>query len=499
MTAATLLRSCPTVEITVVESPDVPVIGVGESTLGQFKLWARYVGIEEREFVPATDASFKLSIRFTDFNGVGTGSFHYPFGTPAIERGTYEPNDWFVADALGAGGNPSYARAMFPATALAERNRISGGSGGDLAPYDYNLDAAYHFDAVRFGAWLGQKHCVPEGVRRIEGTVKKVTGCGNGIDALIMDDGSEIAADLYVDCTGWRSLLIGGAMSEPFKSYRGILPNNKAWAARLPYTDKAAQLEPFTDCTALGNGWVWNTPLWSRIGSGYVYSDGYVSDDQALTEFIDHLRAKGIERPEDLSFRKLGMRIGIHERTWVKNVVAIGLSAGFIEPLESNGLLTIHEFALLLGETLARRSFNQWDRDAYNQRVSQLFDEFAAFVSFHYALSSRDDTEYWRDATERTRLSAGLDLGRASFSSYADSRLFSRRWNESAGGICVFAGMGHNHLPRPFLELEGTRTGLDFESLARRSSAFASDRYNRWARAAERSPRLIDFLRTYHE
>ena len=140
-----------------------------------------------------------------------------------------------------------------------------------------------------------------------------------------------------------------GALGVKFNGIENIIPNNKAWATHIPYTDKSKQLEPFTNCTALSNGWTWNIPLWSRIGAGYVYSDKYISDDEALEEFKDYIRTRYDNIPiEDLEFKPITMRNGIHEKTWEKNVVAIGLSSGFVEPLESTGLMTTYEWLLSL-------------------------------------------------------------------------------------------------------------------------------------------------------
>jgi tryptophan halogenase len=169
-----------------------------------------------------------------------------------------------------------------------------------------------------------------------------------------------------------------------------MLPNNSAWATRIPYKNKEKELVGYTNCTAIENGWVWNIPLWSRIGTGYVYSDKFVSDEDALKEFQKYLGTK------ELEFKNIKMRVGLHNRLWVKNVVAIGLSAGFIEPLESNGLFTVHEFLMILLRNIQRDKFSQFDRDSYNYQAKHLFRNFAEFVALHYALSHRNDTEYWK-------------------------------------------------------------------------------------------------------
>ena len=181
-----------------------------------------------------------------------------------------------------------------------------------------------------------------------------------------------------------------------------MLPNNRAWATRLEYKDRSKELEGFTNCTAIENGWCWNIPLWSRLGTGYVYSDKFVTPEEAKQEFKNYLMSnkmvipRTIEEVESLNFKDISMRVGIHKRTFVKNVVAIGLSAGFIEPLESNGLFSVHEFLFKLVDILQRGQVSQFDRDMYNVSVKDLFEGFSKFVALHYALSHRDDSNYWK-------------------------------------------------------------------------------------------------------
>ena len=206
-----------------------------------------------------------------------------------------------------------------------------------LEGYSFKRDVAYHFDATLFANCLKKKFIQIGGKVKI-GSIIKIHQNKNGIEKVLTDEKETLKADLFIDCTGWKSLLLGETLKEPFKSYEDMLPNNSAWATKLPYTNKKKQLVPYTNCEAINNGWVWTIPLWSRIGTGYVYSDKYISDEDALKEFKKHLKK------DNLKFRKLKMRVGIHDRLFVKNVCAIGMSAGFIEPLESNCLLTVHEF-----------------------------------------------------------------------------------------------------------------------------------------------------------
>jgi tryptophan halogenase len=406
MTAATLIKEFPDKSIYVIESKDVPTVGVGESTLGSIRQWTRFIGLDEKSFFATTDASYKLSIKFTDFYKKDSGSFHYPFGQPYHEDQSTNPfHRWHLKKYFNPETKPDdMVRCLFPASALFESNKFSKNLNGEFANFNPNNDMAYHFDATKFGVWLRDVVCLPSGVNHIISTVKSVNTNESGISELIMEDGSLITADLFIDCTGFKSMLLGDALQEPFVPYSKVLPNNSAWATRIPYKDKEKELEGFTNCTAIENGWCWNIPLWSRIGTGYVYSDKYVSDEEALNEFKKYLMSdkmvvpRTLEEVELLEFKKISMRVGIHEKTFVKNVVAIGLSAGFIEPLESNGLFSVHEFLLRLIDILQRNEINQFDRDMYNVEVKRIFDNFAKFVVLHYALSHRDDTQYWRDA-----------------------------------------------------------------------------------------------------
>jgi tryptophan halogenase len=248
--------------------------------------------------------------------------------------------------------------------------------------------------------------------------------------------------------------LLGDALKVPFESYSDILPNNKAWACQVPYLDKEKEIEPFTNCTAIENGWCWNTPTWERIGTGYVFSDKYVSKEQALEEFKNYLRSDKMavhdenRDVESYTYRFLKFRVGIHRRTFVKNVVAIGLSAGFIEPLESNGLFTVHEFLDKLVKTLERGTLTQWDRDAYNSMTRIQYLSFKEFVAQHYALTNRDDTQYWRDITEKTfqpkipSLEPSMVTG---FNELANVHINSKMYNQFSGTHCISTGL--NYLP----------------------------------------------------
>ena len=236
-------------------------------------------------------------------------------------------------------------------------------------------------------------------------------------------------------------MLLSKELEEPFESYENLLPNNSAWATRVPYKNKEKQLVSYTNCTAYNNGWIWNIPLWSRMGTGYVYSDKFIDDDSALKEFQNYLGTK------ELEFRKIKMRVGIHKRLWVKNVCAIGLAAGFIEPLESNGLFSVHEFLFALMRNLSRGKVSQWDKDNFTAECKFMFRSFAEFVALHYALSHRIDTPYWQSNYNKTWCEDLINLKpflTNAFSESSYNRIHDFEFKDTAGIHCIATGMHWN-------------------------------------------------------
>ena len=423
MTAATLIRFFPTKKITVIESPDVPIVGVGESTLNQFTTWCKLLEIDEKKFLKETDGTYKLSIKFTDFYKKGK-SFHYPFGIPDETEVSAGINSWWLAKLKDPKKlNSSYVETFYPQMHYVNNNKFS-----------HKLPYAFHFDSSKFGKWLKDNYCIPRGVKYIEEHIEDIKQDENGIVSL----NKKHKADLYIDCTGFKSLLLGETFKEPFESYSEMLPNDSAWATRLPYKNKKTELVPYTNCTAIQNGWVWRVPLWAKMGTGYVYSSKFIDDDSALKQFKKYLG-----KP-DLQFKKIKSKVGIYKRLWVKNVVAIGLSAGFIEPLEGNGLFSVHEFLINLVRNLRRGKVSQFDKDNFSFYCRETFNNFAEFVALHYALSHRNDTPYWRSILNTQWSKAMLDrlpkLGSGIDSAVRD-RAFGFHHSSIGGLHCIAAGM----------------------------------------------------------
>lgn len=503
MSAATMVRAFPKKEIVVIESKEYPVIGVGESTIQQLKEWTSYINLNEKDFMSYTDATYKFSIKFTDFFEKDSGSFHYPFGRPYIEESMSGINDWQIKKILNPSTpNSDFAETYFPILSLVEKNKISWNKDKALSNFDFHQGTAYHFDAVKFAQWLKNRYCLPKGVKLIQDTVSKVNTDNSGVLSVVLSDGSIVYGDLFIDCTGWNSLLIGKALEEPFQDFSDTLPNNRAWATRIPYTDIREEMEPFTNCTAIGNGWIWNIPTWQRIGTGYVYSDKYVSKEQALEEFKAYLISKKmkVHNPsrdvDSYEYKDISFRTGIHKRTFVKNVVAIGLSAGFIEPLESNGLLTVHEFLLYLVDSLNKETITEIDRKAYNTRVQKYFCDFAEFVALHYAFSNRTDTQYWRDVIER-------DYTKIPSSEYGaikylfDAKNIRYRFDPANGIPCIATGMNFNPRTEHTLFKEIFYGGMPEDTYDRIHIIMKRWKQLRkqWDNEASRSPYMYDWLR----
>lgn len=505
MSASTLIKFFPNKDITVIESPNIPIMGVGESTLGHINAWLSALEITDKDFMKDTDASYKLSIKFTDFYKKNSGGFHYPFGKRHfVENPYFGIRDWQLKKYFYP-NTPvqDFCRTFYPAMSLIENNKISENLDGTFGSWRFDQDTAYHFDATKFANWLREKYCIPKGVKHIQAIVKKVIVDDSGVSELILDDGTSVSADLYVDCTGWKSLLIGETLKVPFTSYNDIIPNNRAWATQINYIDKEKELEPYTNCTAIENGWVWNIPLWSRIGTGYVYSDKYISKEDALKQFKKHLKTKmtisNADRiTEDLKFKDIEMRIGIYDRPWEKNVVSIGLSCGFIEPLESNGLLTVHVFLLQLVKFLGREIISRWDQDVYNTGVKKFYKEFAEFVALHYALSVRTDTEYWRDISKKSFCSTMVDLEATDvigFAKFAQNKYEQTDYNQCSNGIIdICHGMNYFNIDESVISQWSFFNQRDYKQIVDELIPIWNQNQKNWKTSADCSPTLYQYL-----
>ena len=442
MTAAALCKNFPDMEITLIESKDVKTIGVGESTLQQINSFFDILGLEDEDWMSKCDATYKVSIAFTDFRERGS-KFQYPFGVSGGKHMPLGHDCWPIIRSLNPEQNPleKFAEFYNPNTYLANYNKLTANEDQSVINFKFKHDTAYHFDATKFGIYLRDTICKPNGLNHILEEVVDVIQKENGdIEYITTESGSKFEADLFVDCTGFKSLLLEQKMGSEFISFSDTPLNDRALATKLDYDDPEVEMENVTNCTAIENGWVWNIPLWNRIGSGYVYSSKFVDKNQAEIEFRNHLKSKGKKIPDSAEILDIHIKHGRHEKAWVGNVIAVGLSYGFIEPLESTGLLTTHENIYRLVRILQRRDgrVTGVDKTLLNNHLSQVLDSSKSFIGIHYALSLRDDTEYWRHVTS-------IDYGdSADINQLEDNCIRTSNYNGVLGGLLyVAAGMGY--------------------------------------------------------
>lgn len=388
MTASALIKSFPDKEIILIESPNVPTIGVGESTTQYMREWVDFLGLKDAEWMPACDATYKFGLKFVDF---AEGDFYYPFGYRCED--VCNLSEYFMFANRYTTKNIDFGRVFYNQQPALEQNRI---------PQQYiKSESGFHFDAIKFAAYLKDNYAKPKGVKHILDEVVSVDADQHGIKSLNLKTFGKVSGDLYFDCTGFKGLLIQETLQTPWIDFSSKLFNNRTWAARVPYTDKEKELRPYTTCTAMKYGWIWEVPTWTRLGTGYNYCDKFVDPEDALKEFKDYLG----NREEEIVFRDLKWPTGVREKVWNKNCVAIGLSGGFIEPLESGGLYSVHEFLNAFLDVV--EGHERWDglaRDSFNWKCRDIFTQFANFVELHYTMSRRSDTSYWKEYTGKENL-----------------------------------------------------------------------------------------------
>ena len=326
-----------------------------------------------------------------------------------------------------------------------------------------NTSYAYHVDAGLWGEVLkevAKKH----GVTQVIDMVTQVNQHEDGsIRSLSRQNGPELEADLFIDCSGFQALLMDKTLKEPFDDFYDSLFNNKAVALRIPYLDKDVEMASYTNCNALSSGWAWTIPLYGRLGTGYVYCGDYKTPDQAEQELRQYL---GEERTKDCWAKHIDIRVGKHRRTWVKNCVAIGLAAGFIEPLESTGLFIVQGAVQLLTNILVKNNdYNAVDCKVYNDSVTRLLEIIRDFLVCHYALTEREDSPYWRDVKYTTKipdsLSEKLQLARLVM---PDVQHINRFDNASLAGFSFNEGWqciltGQDYLPFAWDQLKRNQVG----------------------------------------
>ena len=424
------------IQISVVESPDIGIIGVGEGSTPLLKEFFDSLEISESEWMPQCNATYKYGISFNDWSTVpGYESYFHPFPC-SLDFATF--GFLYKYTELRRKG----------ADVLAHPNRFSlmaGLTERKLAPlpaenFPFHFQYGYHFDSVLIGKFLREK-AKESGVSHIEATVEKVEQESDGsIKSLLLNTGQILSGDFFVDCSGFASILLQKTLKVPFVSFSENLFNDSAVA--IP-TDIETEIPAETLSTALSNGWAWKIPLTNRFGNGYVFSSKYCSPDEAETELRSHLNIL----ESDVEARHLKMKVGRVQETWAKNCVAVGLSQGFIEPLEATALQFVYSTIEQFSQALEEDNFSGKNRDEFNARMNANFEGVRDYIVLHYKTNSRSDSPYWIDNRENQKISDNLRAMIECWYAIEDTQEALTRLNigsyySQRSWTCLLAGVG---------------------------------------------------------
>ncbi len=428
------------VTITVIESPNIGVIGVGEATVPTLKATMKHLGISEPEFMSRCDATFKLGIWFDRWNTNSKGDligFLHPFTGGKTIKGA---NPGYAFKKYGIPDRENVTDQDFVRTITAAREAFEHHRGPRALNgphYGGPMQYAYHIDAAKLADFLAEV-CKKRGVKHIRDNVVDVKLDERGfIASLQLEKNGNWPIELVVDCTGFRGLLINKALGEPFISYNDYLLNDRAIPMQVRHFDPD-KIPSVTGAIAMDAGWVWHIPLKRRVGAGYVFCSQFKSDDDALREFREYLGPAGEGFEPQPAIK---MRVGRNRRSWVKNCVAVGLSSGFLEPLESTAIMTLELQSRWLLYNMPSTDFEEPLAEQYNGSVNRLYDEIRDFLGLHFSLSERKGP-FWdavrNDAKKSDMLQYHLDVWKHSLPSPNDprNRTVYNHWSV----LCILMG-----------------------------------------------------------
>ncbi len=379
-------------EIELVESPDVATIGVGEGTWPSMRSTLQQMGISETDFIRACDVSLKQGSRFDNWVTGQNDYYYHPFSLPESYGEQNLARPWQkLRDKI------SFADLVSAQGALCDRG---------LAPkqittpeYAFHQNYGYHLDAGKFSDFL-QMHCTEKlGVKHTLGHVEEVvTRPDNDIASLKLEQGRDVHGDLFIDCTGFSSLLIGEHYQVPLVDVKQTLFNDTALAVQVPYKNESDPIASHTLATAKSAGWVWNIGLPTRRGIGYVYSSRFIDDIDAEAELRDYLaELVGKREADQLSVRKIAINSGYRQEFWHRNCVAVGLSAGFVEPLEASALVLVEYSAKMIAQHLPQnRDVMALSAKRFNDKFTGYWKQIIDFLKLHYLLNQQNDDAYWQ-------------------------------------------------------------------------------------------------------
>ena len=415
--------------IELVESEEIGTVGVGEATIPPIRNLVDMLRIDENDFIRRTQGTFKLGIEFVDWTRTGHRYIH-PFGKYGADIEGVPFHQFFLKSRSLGQSDTIEAYAL---TAVAARQGRFGVPKGSQFPLDH-WAYAYHFDATLVASYL-REYAERRGTTRTEGRVVEVERRGEDgfIRAIALEDGRRIQGDLFIDCSGFRGLLIGDALGIGYEDWSHWLPCNRAIA--VPSARDQAP-EPYTRSTARRAGWQWRIPLQHRTGNGHVYAAGAMSDDEATAILLDNLDGEPLAEPRLLSFTT-----GRRREFWSKNCVSLGLAAGFLEPLESTAIHLVQMGISKLLALFPDKRFDPIEIDEYNRIIGATYDQVRDFLILHYHATERDDSDFWKacrnmaipDSLEHK---TALFAGRGRFFRYEDDLFSITSW------VAVLLGQG---------------------------------------------------------
>ena len=403
---ATYLGKGATVRL--IESEEIGIVGVGEASVPHIRMFnGQWLGIDEAEFVKRTQATAKLGIQFNDWGRIGDSYIH-GFGAIGRSLGPLPFHQFWLK--LHLAGRAGPIGDYSPQTVMAPRGRFAPGDrnaqpGSPLADIAY----AYHFDATLYARFL-RELAEKRGVQRIEGKITRVNQRPSDgfIESVTLESGDTVGGELFIDCSGFRGLLIEQTLKTGYEDWSHWLPCDRALAVPC---ESLALITPYTRATARSAGWQWRIPLQHRTGNGYVYSSKFASDDEAAATLLANLDGKPLAEPRPLRFTT-----GMRKQCWNRNVVAIGLSSGFLEPLESTSIYSSQSGITRLLSHFPTRDFNPLLAERYNREAAFEFERIRDFLILHYHATERTDTPFWdycRSMPIPDTLREAMDLFRA--------------------------------------------------------------------------------------
>jgi tryptophan halogenase len=388
MTAAAtakVLGSMPGLVIELIESDEIGTVGVGEATIPQINLFNALLGLDERDFVRATNATYKLGIEFRDWTRIGHRYVH-PFGSLGLDMlGIEFHHHWLKGKLLG---DRTQLHEYSLSAVAGTQGRFTHPRPDQPSSPLSQIGYAFQFDAALYAKYL-RRMAESWGVRRTEGRIVNVVqDAGTGfIESVALQDGRRVSGDLFIDCSGFRALLIEQTLEAGFEDWSKWLPCDRAMTIGC---ESSEDQQPLTRSTARPAGWQWRIPLQHRTGNGYVYSSAHLSDDEAAATLLGSLDGQPLGDPRPLRFTA-----GHRKKAWVKNVVSLGLASGFLEPLESTSIHMVQSGIARLMTWFPSRRFDQAEIDRYNLLTEREYVDIRDFLVLHYHATERDDSDFW--------------------------------------------------------------------------------------------------------